>query len=410
MRAGDRPAAATSLGEMLQRAGLVDGPLLETLVGTLRERLRAGAPTSIGRLLIERGIPSMRILAVATSGERASVIRCDACSNAQSLPSPPPSREFPCGRCGALLLPLGPAIDGRGGSTIIDDSILPLPVPKTPGVLLGNPEPNEDTTMPLGATSPFGFKNTGRFDDVLPIPGAAESDSSGGTTLQFNKVLPLPAALKSAAPITPPVDPEIAGGTEDPTVSLPAMSASSSGAGPIAGMGIPPTFNDLRGAPSGRPDARPAFPTAAPPFMAPPAGIPPIVNPGVAPGLPPVLQDPRMASSGLRRQGQPQPPGMDTESPTVADAEGSGGAFGAVATAAPVGTRNTTTEQKSPLAGAATASGGSREGPRALERSRSGRGKRASPQGSNFRIVFLAFAATMFVAGMGFLAFVLYNR
>src|SRR5581483_10158189 len=123
----------------------------------------------------------------------------------------------------------------------------------------------------------------------------------------FNKVLPIPPggalAGRSPSPLVPP-----GMGTEAPTVSIPATAGLTMpplGGGP-APLGIPPLIN-------------------APPVAYPPR---PFGAASFQPGVPPVIQDARLSSSGMRR-GPPPGLAVDTESPTVADREGSAGAFGA---------------------------------------------------------------------------------
>ncbi|MBI3724423.1 hypothetical protein HY251_10785 [bacterium] len=96
-----------SLGELAQRAGLLDAAGTERLVLELRERLRAGRPMSLGALLLERGIPTDRVLALAAAGAACSAMRCDVCATAYPLGAFPPAREFPCTRCGAKVLAFG---------------------------------------------------------------------------------------------------------------------------------------------------------------------------------------------------------------------------------------------------------------------------------------------------------------
>jgi hypothetical protein len=360
---------APSLGDQLARAGVVDRPTLDALIGLLRDRLRNGTPTSLGRLLLERGVPSIRILAAATSGERVTAVRCDACTSVQGVPVPLPTREFPCSRCGALLLPLGPAVGGTADATMLGAPVLPLPAPFTPATPSDNPDPNEDSTMPLA-----GEGQTARFPGVLPIP--APAPPGGGTTLHFGVVLPIPEALA-------PQDRVLPAGAEAPTVAIsgdPRARGAASGA-----IGVPPRIHGM----------------AAPPLATPAGaaiGIPPVVHLGA----PSAAQEPRGSGSGGRR-GVPPPatPRYDpvTESPTVHDREGSGGAFADALTVPPVSAPPPAPSMPPvlrPTAEGRPTSGASRE------RRRPGRyDKKDASGGSKGLVVALVFLAVVFIALLG---------
>jgi hypothetical protein len=274
------PLQPPSLGDVLQKAGIVDAATLEGLVLVLRDRLRSGTQASLGRLLLERGVPAPRILAAAASAGSPGAVRCDACSTVQPIQTRS-GREFPCARCGALLLALGaavatPPVPGTGpAETILDMAVLPLPSPFTPGL---QPEPNEDTTVPLDQDG------TMKFGGVLPLPDAHETSS---TTLPFRTVLPLPG--RKPMVVVPGIP-----ASELPTGIYPATDME-----PLAqGIGVPPMVHT-------------GNPVAPPP----------------APGVP----------------ATPAPAfGHDSASPTQADPDAV--PLGAIAPAPPPGTRNTTAQ------------------------------------------------------------------
>ncbi|HZU97757.1 MAG TPA: hypothetical protein VFF73_13740 [Planctomycetota bacterium] len=303
------PLQPPSLGDVLKKAGIVDAASLESLVLVLRDRLRSGTPASLGRLLLERGVPAPRILAAAASAGPPGAVRCDACSTVQPVQTRS-GREFPCARCGALLLALGvpiatPSVPGAGpGETVLDMNVLPLPSPFTPGL---QPEPNEDTTVPLDRDG------TMKFGGVLPLPDAHESSS---TTLPFRTVLPLPGRKP------PVVVPGI------PASELPTGIYSATDVEPLAqGIGIPPMVH------TGNPVAPPApgVPTTPPPVFGHDSASPTQADPDAVPLgaiIPPMAAGTRNTTA--QGPGIPQRPPLRRGSARVAKAEGGGRRVGLV--------------------------------------------------------------------------------
>jgi hypothetical protein len=355
------PTTASSLSELLERAGIVDGAQRDALLRMLRDRLKAGQPTSIGRLLVERGIPAGRILAVASSGERAATVRCDACATVNPVPSPP-RREFPCGRCGALLMPLGPVMDGAAASTVLDDEVLPIPKSSLFTPALANPPPSDDTT----ATFPEREVGTTlRFEGVLSPPEEmGDGVEPNSDTLPFRKVLSLPREQKDTLPLPPD---EI----------MPQLAPQD------GRVGIPPRV---------RPTTDTSFPSPA--F----ASSQKAPNPYSGPqGLPPVIQDARMESSGVK----PKPPpelNVDSGAVTVGDFDGSGGAFPSppLPSTAEVNLMRSTAERKNPYPrpSAARERAGARE---------SERGTRETDRGARTTLVLViaGFIAMTLAVGLG---------
>jgi hypothetical protein len=150
---------------------LIDAVQLDRFVTELRERQRAGRPTSLARLLIERGIEGGRVRAAAVAGS-GSAVKCDACGVAHDVKAAF-GREFGCPRCGALVVSLGE-----------------VPVPVTPGA--ASLAPSEPTL---------------RFNQVLQIPEGGTDDAR---TVRFDGVLPLPPPAQ-VGPIEPfPAPPDAA--------------------------------------------------------------------------------------------------------------------------------------------------------------------------------------------------------
>jgi hypothetical protein len=308
-----------SLGELLLRAGVIDAPALERLVTDLRERLRAGRPTSLARLVVERGVPAARILALVGNVEGPS-FRCDACSTPYQTGAYALGREFPCARCGALLVGLGRTpSDVDDGRTVRFQGVLRIPegMPATPAAP-ATPKALSDSDV--AAT-------TLAFGQVLPVPGAVpltpataptvcEEDETG-RTMTFKNVLPLPpAAPPATAPrVKPPSD---EGGRtmffEDVLPLPPGQAAPPLTAGwlppPPPGPSAPPAPG------AWLPPPPPAAPWQPPPVQA--AWLPGPPAPEPAPGFAP--PPPRPSSSPANAL--PPVPGYASEAITIADPEG----------------------------------------------------------------------------------------
>jgi serine/threonine protein kinase len=95
---------AASLGELTVHAGLVPAEELDLLCQALRLRVQEGQGLSLARLLLKGGLSRRDLRSVFALGAELPAIRCDGCGAEVPQQMLPDKKEYPCSKCGVLLL------------------------------------------------------------------------------------------------------------------------------------------------------------------------------------------------------------------------------------------------------------------------------------------------------------------
>jgi hypothetical protein len=217
---------SASLGELAVRYGLLQEAERVDLSQHLQSHARAGRPTSMAHVLLQRGAPRGTLERILGSAAQLQAVRCDACNQARSLTEFPGRQPLPCPGCGALVIgfaafapsdvaPL-PADDAEeAGSRTMDFSGVLVPVPQPPAAALDDAETTAEfdalvaPPTPPNPAAPFDSLETSALKPTIVQPAYGASPT--GTSLT-NPGVPHDAfELPGSAAFTPP----------SPTIDLP---------------------------------------------------------------------------------------------------------------------------------------------------------------------------------------------
>jgi serine/threonine protein kinase len=225
--------ASASLGQLAVVLEVISREEHREISRLLQLSMRQRQPMSYARLLVRRGVSSQTVEELLRRGASLRAVRCDACGASIPQDSLIRRREYPCLRCGALLLGFrayaqtgaspaaapapSPAarksFDRAPGQkpppatgldlelpTITHGQVLPLPGQGDRRRDLDLPTPSarlargsEDTTVPAAEAE---TQATASFHDVLPQP-AAELMPDALSTMHFGDVFKLPGLAKA---------------------------------------------------------------------------------------------------------------------------------------------------------------------------------------------------------------------
>lgn len=196
---------AASLGQLALRARLVPADELRRLEAFIRERVRAGRPVSMGRLLLRGGLTSKGLRRLLRSGADLEAVACDACGAEHPQERFSSRAEWPCRECGALLL--GFAIFRKGALRKRAASSAPrseparaassttqrfhevVPIPRAPDPQ----QERSEAPLPLDAVPPVPVISTAGEDTTLGY------ENPLGSTVHFRKVIGPPPGEASPA-------------------------------------------------------------------------------------------------------------------------------------------------------------------------------------------------------------------
>lgn len=257
--AEDLGGSAQSLAGLAVERGLITPGERDKLIAELRRRAQAGQATSFARLLVGASIPASTVQGLLATGSAYPAVLCESCGQAIPQGMLPERREYPCTRCGCMVLGFSTFLRTPPPRDAEDDanteevaalparppaskSSVPAPIPAPP--LTGSLRPPKTPTprsvvrlrpppslaqsvapsgpLPPATPPPPGAGRPGvtdRYDEVLPVPepttpaggdgdGEGEGEDIGGRTMSFGDVLrPLP--------VPPPPPPAEDGEGED---------------------------------------------------------------------------------------------------------------------------------------------------------------------------------------------------
>ena len=165
--------SGASLGQLAGHHGLLPDDERKRLTDELQRAVRAGKPTSLVRLLLKAGWQRDTLHSLLASGAALDTVRCDACGDATRQAQLEQRIEYPCARCGSLLLGFEvfgrtePPQDEARAGTDRYPQVIPLPNERAPGA----------PRVP-----------TARYEEVLPVP-----QDRNDATSPFGHVIALPA-------------------------------------------------------------------------------------------------------------------------------------------------------------------------------------------------------------------------
>lgn len=216
------PVSAASFGQVAVLLQVVTKEEHRDLSKELHAALKAGRPTSYAKLLLRRGVSTSTVKTVLRKGSSLESVRCDACGTSIPQAKLPRRTEYPCPRCGSLLLGFAayarreparaeaaaPVVEDGEAQTLNFRQALPLPAPP----------PSAGLELATPALEPEEGLGTALFREVFVLPadrGDPRSDDettnafgelaeSGGDTTEglaaIRPALPQPAPLAGTPP------------------------------------------------------------------------------------------------------------------------------------------------------------------------------------------------------------------